>query len=415
LGDVDKDGCADFAVGVARSKAGGFDAGAVYIVSGKTGKELAHEYWPSPCQAFGTCLSTFRDFDGDGVEDFAVGAPHRTGWEFESETCQSSGVGSVMICSGKSGKVLARFDGAKSGDSFGWAVAPAGDVDADSIVDLVVGAPGSGDVYVLSGKSGKRVLHLPSDPAVRSRGDCVSGIGDLNCDGHADLAIGSPYENVTGCVILVSGKDGSVIHRLEPLELGILNRGLPSELRYDRTRFGIALAFVPGVAGDDLLVVGADGAHASGRVVVYTLKDRKRIRVLEGTEWAFSKFGSGVDVLGDVDGDGNPELLIANPDDDLGEPMTHGQAPGSVAVFSGTTGERLYSMHGDKHLDRLGYAVASCGDLNSDGVPDFVAEAHVGWGQAPYFRAYSGVDGKLLFQFDTPESKSTAKAADSKR
>jgi hypothetical protein len=417
LGDVDKDGCADIAVGVGRSDAAGFDAGAIYIVSGKTGKELARRRASSACQGFGTCLASFRDFDQDGVRDFAVGAPHWTGYEFRNDTCTKPEPGAVLICSGKDASVLATWSGEHAGDRFGYSIASAGDVDHDSIEDLVVGAPGSGDAYVLSGKDGRRLLSVSTKAKDALFGEAVAGVSDWNGDGHDDIAVGGPNDGPSGRVHVYSGKDGATILTIEAGDLA--DPEDDKNHRDYRTRFGCSLAFARDLEGPgkSCLLIGADhSGDETGRVCVYSLSRRACASVLRGTEFAFSRFGSSLDVLGDVDGDGVPELVIANPDDDLGGPTTeHGQAPGSVVVLSGKTGKTLRTVTGDKHLDRLGYAVAACGDLNADGAPDFVAEAHVAWGETPYFRAYSGKDGALLFQFDAPESKSAAVAPEKQR
>lgn len=401
LGDVDKDGCADIAIGVGHAKRGGVDAGAVYVVSGKTGKQLAERVGSTQCSTFGTCLTSFRDFDGDGIRDFAVGAP-----EYGHDPCLELVPGSLFIVSGKDASILAKWKGEKPGDRFGYVLDAGGDFDRDSIADLIVGAPGFGDAHVLSGKDGRRIFSVSSGRKTSESAMSVCGLDDVDLDGTPDFAVGYPSEPTAGCVRVYSGKDGKLIESIEPGELALLpNNSPPSP--YSETRFGCALAFVPDMEGPgkSCLLIGADHAQASGRAGLFSLRDRKRLRILEGTEWVWSRFGSSLDVLDDVNNDGVRDFVIADPDDGLSDEMLNGQAPGSAFLISGKNGETLFKVNGDKHHDFLGYAVAGCGDLNADGVPDFVAEAHAGGGETPYFRAYSGKDGTVLFQFDPPQPK----------
>ncbi len=102
-------------------------------------------------------------------------------------------------------------------------------------------------------------------------------------------------------------------------------------------------------------------------------------------------FGWSVDFAGDVDGDGFDDLVIGAADS---SPTTGGR--GSVEVFSGATGARLYYLPG-RHQ---GYSVAGAGDVNGDGFDDFICGAHnndeiVSGGGAAF--VYSGVDGQILY------------------
>ncbi|HKB15892.1 MAG TPA: integrin alpha, partial [Planctomycetota bacterium] len=75
--------------------------------------------------AFGTSLANLGDVDGDGVPDFAVGAPQAANLGVT--------VGSVTVVSGANGAAILTVTGAGPGDTFGRAVATAGDMDADGV------------------------------------------------------------------------------------------------------------------------------------------------------------------------------------------------------------------------------------------------------------------------------------------
>ncbi|MEZ6195640.1 MAG: FG-GAP-like repeat-containing protein [Planctomycetota bacterium] len=73
--------------------------------------------------------------------------------------------------------------------------------------------------------------------------------------------------------------------------------------------------------------------------------------------------GGAVDVLGDLDGDGHPEIVLGAPGANAGA--------GQVYVASGATGALLATINGDA-ASAAGSSVAAMGDLDGDGVDDFV-------------------------------------------
>lgn len=96
-------------------------------------------------------------------------------------------------------------------------------------------------------------------------------------------------------------------------------------------------------------------------------------------------FGWEVETLRDVDGDGVSELLIGEPDTETG----------SAYVYSGADGTLLYHLSGDES-DLHGYSVADVGDVDGDGVADFVAGGIRHDSGRGVVRVYSGVDGELI-------------------
>ena len=126
----------------------------------------------------GSAISAVGDVDGDGIEDYAVGAPHGDGLQPDA--------GYVVFYSGRTGAVIQRIDGEATGDLFGWSLAGlGGDLDGDQVDDLVVGAPGAnataGKVYVVSGADANTLAVWNGGPGLRT-GWAVSGLGDANGD-----------------------------------------------------------------------------------------------------------------------------------------------------------------------------------------------------------------------------------------
>jgi hypothetical protein len=105
-------------------------------------------------------------------------------------------------------------------------------------------------------------------------------------------------------------------------------------------------------------------------------------------EAANDQFGWIARRLGDVDGDGVPDVVTSAPTKEIG-----GKPAGRVYVFSTKSGARLWSVDG-RPGDQLGTGVESAGDANGDGVPDVVASAP-GSGNA---YVYSGKDGRVLLE-----------------
>src|SRR4029077_8211393 len=78
-------------------------------------------------------------------------------------------------------------------------VATAGDVDADGVQDLIIGAPekrrypDGGHAVVYSGRDDQELMRLKTTEMGTSLlGFAVGPVGDLDHDGRADVAVGAP-------------------------------------------------------------------------------------------------------------------------------------------------------------------------------------------------------------------------------
>jgi hypothetical protein len=244
-GDFNHDGLDDLAAGVPQEDIGGTaDAGAVHVLYGGTnglalaGGQLWHQGVsgvPGKVQKndrFGWSLAA-GDFNRDGYDDLAVGAPHENitygadcGPIFGCENSVTDvNAGYVTVLYGGAGGLKAggsdgwsRHSNGVMGESFdrtyfGWALA-AGDLDGDGYDDLGIGAPGlgwgSGGVHVFFGGAGglgvsRDQLWRQGDGGVddtSERGDwfgAALAIGNLGYSTREqDLAIAAPGEGLAG-------------------------------------------------------------------------------------------------------------------------------------------------------------------------------------------------------------------------
>ncbi|RPI80264.1 MAG: hypothetical protein EHM41_23065 [Chloroflexi bacterium] len=225
---------------------------------------------------------------------------------------------------------------------------------------------------------------LGSDQDGSMLGASVSAAGDVNGDGFADVIIGAPkYSTIPGT------KDGAAMVFHGPLKPTLTT--VPKWLIPDwimgsgvqGSEYGSSVASAGDVNfdGNDDVIVGAydykNGEFKVGAAYVYYGSKGEGLR--EDTyDWFFentvkdSWFGYSVASAGDVNGDNYDDIIVGAPSYDIFENAN----VGAVYIFYGGPGDLCLSEQwlftGDQSYAQLGFSVSSAGDINHDGYDDVI-------------------------------------------
>ncbi|MGF1640676.1 MAG: hypothetical protein ACFCUO_06980 [Rhodospirillales bacterium] len=389
-GDVNGDGYDDLLIAASGADPNGKrDAGQSYVVFGKAGGFEARLdpatldgtngfviNGINPFDFSGYSVSGAGDVNGDGFADLLIGAPR-------ADPNGKGYAGQSYVVFGKAGGFTAGLDladldgsngfvinGAKAGDWSGGSVSAAGDVNGDGFADLLIGAPFAdpngkqyaGQSYVVFGKAGGFAASfeladldgangfvIDGINAGDRSGLSVSGAGDVNGDGFADLLIGAYHadpngKGYAGQSYVVFGKAGGFAARLELADLdganGFVIIGIDEEDRSGRSVSGAG--DVNGDGYDDLLI-GAPGADQTYVVFGRPQFPPPGILLVGGPDDDTLIGGTGADTLYGEDGN---DVLDGRQGSDL---LFGGE--GHDVLSGGAGSDTLSGDRGDDTLD----------------------------------------------------------------
>jgi hypothetical protein len=304
----------------------------------------------------GISVASAGDVNGDGIDDVIIGAIGADA-SFSNAGAsyvvfgRTTGFAANLELSTLDGTNGFQINGRQANDYSGSDVASAGDVNGDGIDDLIIGAPyaaangsGSGASFVVFGRTtgfgatlnlstlnGTDGFRINGAAASTTSGRSVSSAGDINGDGIDDLIIGadrngsSPYNVGASFVVFGRLTAFSPVLALSALD-GTTGFRINGEAENDYSGFSVASAGDLNGDGIDDLIIGARGADGSGynSGATYVVFGRTTgfaatlaLSSLDGTtgfringEAAFDENGAAVASAGDVNGDGLNDLII---------------------------------------------------------------------------------------------------------
>jgi len=407
VGDVNGDGLSDFIVG-------GLGAARVYFGATDLTQPARSVTIDGPGDGFGERVAGLGDVNADGVADFVIAEPDAaTVYVFlgrdESATTSPGPRWPTQLDALTDSSITFQSAG---GDRFGDALAPAGDVDGDGISDFLIGAPGHdnnrGRLHIVRGRPlcsidlTTHCLLLGSTTTLGSSGGAVDGfvltdprvsvarfgqssvgLGDVNDDGHDDVAIaapGSSADTLDAYLILWPGAEYATSDSgIVPIDVSnepLLSLGAPETAGY-------ALAALRSTTGASLAI------RYDNRVQVETLSAPSGTLTLTTEVSLENDLGNSGDEFGrslaagllpglpavdcDLDNDGSDDLFV-------GSVGLSGQ-PGAGELFyrssllANADNALVVARSTADHVTRASTgtrSVACIGDINGDGAPDLL-------------------------------------------
>jgi len=368
LGDINGDNASDYIVSAPFFVNGsGDNIGKIYIYSGADGTLLA-SHTGNPGELLGVSASLAGNLNDDGINDYVTGTRVR-----------------VVAYSGADHSILWEQT---PPEGIGFDVDTAGDINGDGIDEIIAGATrtsvngaNSGAALLLDGSDGSILWQFNGAEALDLAGSGVGRLGDVNSDGVPDVVVGARGggHKDRGIAFALSGIDGSVLYEMSPVGQRAQTSGPYGTFATyhaaggsDVNGDGINDIFIGDYAatrGQQNERLGGDNSNSpdpvggTGRAYVFSGADGTRLHVINA-EHNGDGFGPGR-LVSDANGDGLADIFVAA--------YTLGSnAEGKAYLYSGADLSLIRSMTGTQPFAFLGVDALGLGDVNFDGIPDFL-------------------------------------------
>ncbi|MBC8172588.1 MAG: FG-GAP repeat protein [Chitinophagales bacterium] len=329
---------------------------------------------------FGGSVSGAGDVNGDGYADVIVGAE-----DFDNgQTTEGRAYIYHGTASGITATPAVTIEVNKSDARFGCSVSGAGDVNGDGYADVIVGAYNftndeldEGRAYIYHGSAtGINTIPatiLENEEAFSYFAYSVDCAGDVNNDGYDDVIIGAYQDGdlSEGKAYIYHGSESGI----NAVAITTLESNIANAL------FGRSVSGAGDVNKDnyDDVIVGAHKSNfEKGKAYIYHGSslgiNTDPAAIMEGDDPG-ANLGNSVSEAGDVNGDGYDDVIVGAENYDNGQ-----ASEGRAYIYQGsTTGINTISvsiMESNQEYAHLGRSVSDAGDLNGDGYDDVIVGAH---------------------------------------
>jgi hypothetical protein len=343
------------------------------------------------------------DVNGDGYADVIVGAINYDDGETNEGAAFVFLGGPAGIANGNPSTATTKIQANQASADLGRSVAAAGDVNGDGYGDVIVGARfwdsnametnegaafvflGSPAGIVASGNPANADAVIQSNQSAAELGRGVSGAGDVNGDGYADVIVGAYLYNAPeadeGAAFVFLGSAAGIADGTPTTAHAQLESDQAGAL------FGLSVAGAGDINGDGYadVIVGAssydDVAINAGGAFVFL---GGALGIGDGTAdtadakltstYASANMGESVASAGDVNGDGFADVIVGasvfdSPENDEGAAFVFlGSNRGIVDGSTGTAAAWLSGFASDIYP----LSMAGAGDVNGDGYADVI-------------------------------------------